>query len=80
MMALKLLSVTEFASEIAPIIAPVSAVNQLADWRRSRSHYRPCTVHVPRPVKIGNVVMYPESELAKTIAGIAAFKARFPAF
>ena len=77
-MATRLLSIVEFAAALAPFVEPVSAVNQLADWRRREKFYRKRTTHRPVWVKIKNVVRYPESELAKTIAGIKAYRAKHP--
>lgn len=77
-MSEQLLTIAEAAALIEPFTAPVSGVNQLADWRRARAHYRPISVYIPVPVRIRGRVFYASSEIARTVAGIAAFKARFP--
>lgn len=75
-MAERLLTILEFAAAIQPLIAPINAFNWLGDLRRLRKSYSKRTTHRPVWVKIGRVVHYPESELARTITGIEAYKAK----
>lgn len=40
-MAPKLLNLTQAAAALDPHVAPISAINVLNDWRRSKQHYKP---------------------------------------
>lgn len=70
----KLLTIAEAAAALGPHVAPISGLNVLADWRRSQQHYRPCSNHIPRFVRVSGRIFYPDEEIARTIAGVQIFK------
>ena len=76
MMAPKLLSLTQAAVALDPHVVPISGINVLNDWRRSKQHYKPLSNHIPRFVLIDGRVFYTEEEIARTIAGVQIYKAK----